>query len=117
LYRSNRAAAKCGYAIVVACTITSVPIALCNLAELSAGVMAEATLPASMRWIPKGMTVEYLNRAKGTMYAVATPETPLIESTSGYEWPVSVQVKDPAGTDVFRARIMLWVTQRKPQAT
>jgi acyl-coenzyme A thioesterase PaaI-like protein len=92
-------------------------IALCNLAELSAGVMAEATLPASMRWIPKGMTVEYLNRAKGTMYAVATPETPLIESTSGYEWPVSVQVKDPAGADVFRARIMLWVTQRQPQAT
>jgi acyl-coenzyme A thioesterase PaaI-like protein len=92
-------------------------IALCNLAELSAGVMAEATLPASMRWIPKGMTVEYLNKAKGTMHALATPETPLVESTSGYEWPVVVNVKDPAGTDVFRARIMLWVSPRKPQAT
>jgi acyl-coenzyme A thioesterase PaaI-like protein len=91
-------------------------IALCNLAELSAGVMAEATLPANMRWIPKGMTVEYLNKAKGTMHAVATPETALIESSSGYEWPISVNVKDPEGTDVFRARIMLWVSQRKARA-
>jgi acyl-coenzyme A thioesterase PaaI-like protein len=92
-------------------------IALCNLAELSAGVMAEATLPASMRWIPKGMTVDYLNKAKGTMHAIATPEKPLIESTSGYEWPVLVNVKDSAGTEVFRARILLWLSPRKPQAT
>jgi acyl-coenzyme A thioesterase PaaI-like protein len=91
-------------------------IALCNLAELSAGVMAEATLPASLRWIPKGMTVEYLNKAKGTMHALATPDKPLVESASGYEWPVSVNVKDPAGTDVFRARIMLWVSPRNVNA-
>jgi hypothetical protein len=78
--------------------------------------MAEATLPANMRWIPKDMTVEYLNKAKGTMHAVATPETALIESSSGYEWPISVNVKDPEGTDVFRARIMLWVSQRKARA-
>jgi hypothetical protein len=29
-------------------------IALCNLAELGAGVMTDATIPAWMRWIPKG---------------------------------------------------------------
>jgi acyl-coenzyme A thioesterase PaaI-like protein len=91
-------------------------IALCNLAELSAGVMAEATLPANIRWIPKGMTVEYLNKAKGTMHAVATPGAPLIDSTNGYEWPVSVNVKDSEGVDVFRARITLWISQRKPRA-
>jgi hypothetical protein len=90
-------------------------IALCNLAELSAGVMAEATLPGTMRWIPKGMTVGYVSKAKGMMHAVAIPEMPLVESSDGYEWPVSVNVKDPAGTDVFRARIMLWISQRKPR--
>lgn len=38
-------------------------IALCNLAELSAGVMTDATIPDDMRWIPRGMAVEYLKRA------------------------------------------------------
>jgi hypothetical protein len=38
-------------------------IALCNLAELCAGVMTDASLPADMRWIPKGMTVSYLKKA------------------------------------------------------
>src|SRR5215469_5274425 len=63
-------------------------IALCNLAELSAGVMAEATMPPGMRWIPKGMTVEYLNKAVGSMHAVATPEVPLSPNEAGQEWPV-----------------------------
>ncbi|MET3931359.1 acyl-coenzyme A thioesterase PaaI-like protein [Lysobacter sp. OAE881] len=88
-------------------------IALCNLAELAAGVMTDATLPASMRWIPKGMTVEYLKKATGTMHGVATPEVPVVESTSGYELPVTVIVKNDAGEAVFRASIAMWVSPRK----
>lgn len=88
-------------------------IALCNLAELSAGVMAEATIPPNARWIPKGMSVEYLARAKGSMHAVASPMTPLGEVNAGCEWPVQVEVTDPTGTPVFRARIMMWVSPRK----
>ncbi|MDG2519088.1 hotdog fold domain-containing protein [Lysobacter soli] len=88
-------------------------IALCNLAELAAGVMTDATLPASMRWIPKGMTVEYLKKATGTMHGVATPDVPVVESTSGYELPVTVIVKNDAGDAVFRASIAMWVSRRK----
>ena len=88
-------------------------IALCNLAELAAGVMTDATLPASMRWIPKGMTVEYLKKATGTMHGVATPDVPVVESTSGYELPVTVIVKNDAGEAVFRASIAMWVSPRK----
>lgn len=88
-------------------------IALCNLAELAAGVMTDATLPASMRWIPKGMTVEYLKKATGTMHGVAKPEVPVVESTSGYELPVTVIVKNDAGEAVFRASIAMWVSPRK----
>ena len=87
-------------------------IALCNLAELSAGVMTEATLPADMRWIPRGMSVEYLKKAVGTLHAVATPEQAIIESTSSYEWPVAVQVRDAAGDTVFKARITMWLSPR-----
>jgi acyl-coenzyme A thioesterase PaaI-like protein len=87
-------------------------IALCNLAELSAGVMTEVTIPAGMRWIPKGMAVEYLAKAVGTMQAVATPETAAAESAQGYAWPVLVQVRDRTGKDVFRARITMWLSPR-----
>lgn len=87
-------------------------IALCNLAELSAGVMAEVTVPPGMRWIPKGMTVEYLARAKGSMRALATPEGASPESGSGYAWPVMVSVHDEGGQEVFRARIDMWVSPR-----
>jgi len=88
-------------------------IALCNLAELAAGVMTDATLPTSMRWIPKGMTVEYLKKATGTMHGVATPDVPLVESASGYELPVTVIVRNDAGEAVFRASIAMWVSPRK----
>jgi acyl-coenzyme A thioesterase PaaI-like protein len=88
-------------------------IALCNLAELAAGVMTDATIPAGMRWIPKGMTVEYLKKAIGTMLAEATPEIPAVEATSGYELPVVVNIRDQANEAVFRARIMMWVSPRQ----
>jgi len=87
-------------------------IALCNLAELVAGVMTDASLPASMRWIPRGMTVEYLKKANGTMHATATPDVPLVESAEGYDLPVGVVVCDRSGETVFRARIAMWVSPK-----
>ncbi|HVJ37142.1 MAG TPA: hotdog fold domain-containing protein [Stenotrophomonas sp.] len=88
-------------------------IALCNLAELAGGVMVDASLPPSMRWIPKGMTVEYQRKATGTMHATTTPAVPLREATEGYELPVDVAVRNDAGEQVFHARIAMWVSPRK----
>lgn len=88
-------------------------IALCNLAELSAGVMTDATIPADMRWIPKGMSVDYLKKAAGELRGIATPAAAR-STADGHEWPVDVQVLDAAGEVVFRARIMMWVSPRRP---
>lgn len=88
-------------------------IALCNLAELAGGVMVDASLPPSMRWIPKGMAVEYQRKATGTMHATATPAVPLREAAEGYELPVDVAVRNDAGEQVFHARIAMWVSPRK----
>jgi acyl-coenzyme A thioesterase PaaI-like protein len=88
-------------------------IALCNLAELSGGLMVDASLPASMRWIPKGMTVEYLRKAVGTMRAVATPAQAIVEAAASYEMPVDVVVTDVSGEAVFRARISMWLSPRR----
>ena len=88
-------------------------IALCNLAELAGGLATDASLPPSMRWIPKGMEVEYLRKAVGTMRAVATvPAAQVGRSADAHALPVGVTVTDPAGEAVFRARITMWVSPR-----
>ena len=63
-------------------------IALCNLAELTGGLLTNVSIPPSMRWIPKGMQVEYLKKAVGTMRATATPDADIRESIEGYDLPV-----------------------------
>jgi len=87
-------------------------IALCNLAELSGGLVTDASIPASMRWIPKGMQVEYLKKAVGHMRAVATPDFTPTASPEAYELPVTVTIDDDAGDVVFRARIAMWVSPK-----
>lgn len=86
-------------------------IALCNLAELSMGLAAEATVPATHRWIPKGMEVAYRAKARGTMHAVAILDLPA-DLTAGVEVPCEVGVTDDGGTQVFTATITIWVTPR-----
>ncbi|MFT3898026.1 MAG: hotdog fold domain-containing protein [Thermomonas sp.] len=89
-------------------------IALCNLAEFIGGLTCEVSIPPSMRWIPKGMTVEYLKKAVGTMRATATPAFAPHTADDGYELPFDVVIEDPQGDAVFRARIAMWVSPRKP---
>ena len=85
-------------------------IALCNLAELTAGVMTDASLPRGMRWIPKGMSVQYLKKAKGTLRGVATPAIPLTTAEAAYDLPVNVAIFNSAGETVFAAEIGMWLS-------
>ena len=88
-------------------------IALCNLAEMTMGLAAEATVPSSHRWIPKGMTVEYKAKGRGTMHASATlalPD-PLPAAGDGEQVPVAVSVADDGGSEVFTAEIRIWITE------
>ena len=88
-------------------------IALCNLAELVAGVMTDASVPDGMRWIPKGMSVHYLKKATGMQRAVASPTIPLVASDTGYDLPVNVDVYDTSGERVFNAEIRMWVSPKR----
>ena len=90
-------------------------IAMCNLAELVGGMVTEVTLPDSMRWIPKGMTVQYLKKAMGTIRAVAVPSVPIVHAGQGYEVPVDVRLTDAAGDAVFSATITMWLSPRPGQ--
>jgi acyl-coenzyme A thioesterase PaaI-like protein len=87
-------------------------IAMCNMAELAGGTMTEVSIPASHRWIPKGMSVEYLKKAATDLVAVATPEaTPDWSGPDDYK--VNVTVSDRSNEPVLRAVITMWVTPRK----
>ncbi len=85
-------------------------IALCNLAELTAGLMTDASLPKGMRWIPKGMSVQYLKKATGPLRGVATPAIPVLASAEAYELPVLVAITDAAGAKVFSAQVDMWLS-------
>ena len=80
-------------------------IAMCNLAELTAGLMVDASLPTGMRWIPRGMQVQYLAKARGNLHALAVPAQAIIAATEAYALPVVVSIRDRAGNEVFQARI------------
>ncbi len=88
-------------------------IALCNLAELVGGLMTEVSVPATHRWIPRGMSVEYLKIAKSDVRAVASFARPPVFGAQGAEVPTSITIIDAANEPVFRAEIRMWVSPRK----
>lgn len=89
-------------------------IAACNLAELAAGTMVEASLPASMRWLPRGMTVQYLKTCQTDMIAEATA-TGLTEGLAR-DVVVGVNMKDASGNVVVHADIAMYVSPRRKPA-
>lgn len=80
-------------------------IAMCNAAELVAGLMTDASIPGDAKWIPQGMSVNYLAKAKTAVRAVANGEG-LDWNTAG-EKTVPVEVFDEAGQRVFTAKITM----------
>ncbi|MEV4776761.1 hotdog fold domain-containing protein [Microbacterium sp. LWO13-1.2] len=89
-------------------------IACCNLAELVAGTTIDFSLPETHRWIPKGMNVGYLLKAKGTLTAVGTIEgLETLAADEARDVIVSVDVTDPGGAVVVHADITMWVTPRR----
>jgi len=80
-------------------------IALCNAAELAGGMMTDVSIPPGARWIPKGMTVEYLAKAKTDVTAVASAEG--VDWQSDGDKVVNVDIHDTEGKKVFTARITM----------
>jgi len=89
-------------------------IALCNAAELVAGTMTDVSIPAGWQWIPKGMQVQYLAKAKSDVTAVADGSQIDWNAEGDQEVPVSITDQD--GKQVFTAVITMSVRRGKPSA-
>lgn len=84
-------------------------IVMCNAAELVAGTLTDASLPEGFRWIPKGMTVEYIAKAKTDIRAVATAEG--VDMTIPGDKCIAVDVYDTNDLKVFHADITMDVRE------
>ncbi len=85
-------------------------LAMGNLCELAAGMMTEVTMPRNMRWIPRGMTIQYLRQARSDVSAEARLE--LREYNQKEDVVVDVGVMDREGTRVVRAEITMYISPR-----
>ncbi len=86
-------------------------IALCNLAEIGAGTMMEASLSSNMRWLPKGMNVRYLKKAETDVEVVCTAAD--IGDGPARDVIVGADVRDRHGDVVCHADVIMWVSPRK----
>ncbi|QCU31470.1 DUF4442 domain-containing protein [Burkholderia pseudomallei] len=104
--RPGRAEAKVGFRRDITNHIGTIhAIALCNAAELVAGLMTQVSIPDGMRWIPSGMTVEYLAKAKTDVTAVADGSA--VDWQSEGDKIVPVEITDSEGQTVFTARVTM----------
>ena len=87
-------------------------IALCNGLEAAMGALAEVTIPADKRWIPKGMEVSYTAKATGDVTCIAETD-PEQWTAENPDVPVRVRGELADGTRVIEGVIRLWVTPRR----
>ena len=80
-------------------------IAMCNMAELAGGLMTEVSLPQGKRWIPSGMTVKYLKKAKSNLIAIADGNE--LDWDREGEVIVPVEITDDNNELVFSAEIKM----------
>lgn len=86
-------------------------IAMCNLAELGAGTMMEASLSKNMRWLPRGMTVQYLKVANTDIVVECVADD--IADGPARDVIVKCDIKDTMGNIVCHADIAMYVSPRK----
>jgi len=88
-------------------------IAICNGLEMAMGVMAEASIPKHLRWIPKGMNVDYTAKADSDIRCVARVNQ---EDWKVGDMFVNITAYDINNVVVVKGDIKLWVSE-KPTKT
>jgi acyl-coenzyme A thioesterase PaaI-like protein len=84
-------------------------IAIANGLEMAMGVMAEASIPKDLRWIPKGMDLEYTAKAGSDIRCIAEVEQ---SAWSPGDLPIKVTALDENDVVVVQGIIKLWITKK-----
>ena len=76
---------------------------------MAMGFMAEASIPNHLRWIPKGMSLEYPARADSDIRCTATVDA---DAWVPGDLPVTVEAVNATGTTVVSGTINLWISEK-----
>jgi hypothetical protein len=87
-------------------------IASCNMAELAAGMMTDATVPRTHRWIPVGMTVEYKAKATTAVTSIAQLDVLPDIGDDPFDLTVPVDVLDASGATFVSAAITMRISKK-----
>ena len=86
-------------------------LAIGSLCELAAGMVTDVTIPPTLRWTTRGMTIEYLRKAQTGVTATARLDK--AEWSDAQNVGVPVSVVDGNGAEVARAVISINVSAPK----
>ncbi|MCL5256139.1 MAG: DUF4442 domain-containing protein [Gammaproteobacteria bacterium] len=84
-------------------------IALCNGLEMAMGAVAEASIPKHLRWIPKGMNVEYTAKANSDIRITAEVAA---DTWSLGDVAIDVTGYRADGNAVIRGQIIVYVSEK-----
>ena len=84
-------------------------IAIANGLEMAMGFMAEASIPKHLRWIPKGMDLEYVGKAGSDIRCFAKLQP---NEWSVGDLPITVEALDINDNVVVKGIIHLWITEK-----
>lgn len=89
-------------------------IAVCNLVEMSMGLVAESTIPKHLRWLPMGMDVTYKKKATGKLTATSTIDANSFFTLEKYPGMVKVPVivTNEEGVEVTSAEVNIYLISR-----
>jgi acyl-coenzyme A thioesterase PaaI-like protein len=86
-------------------------IAMCNGAELAAGLTTDVSIPEQRRWIPTAMNVRYLALAKTDVLVVCDGDT--IDWSALGDISVPISISDANGQEVVHASITMKISAVK----
>lgn len=91
-------------------------IAALNGAEAAMGLLCEATVPPSHRWIPRGMRADYPAKSTGGLRVTATAQWPdfsaITRASGGQRVTMTCSLVDDAGATPVTAEIDVWVNEK-----
>lgn len=88
-------------------------IAIANGLEMAMGFMAEASIPKHLRWIPKGMDIQYVSKGETDMRCFARLENNAWEVG---DLDIEVVALDKNDKPVVAGTITLWITEKPPKS-
>jgi uncharacterized protein (TIGR00369 family) len=81
--------------------------ALANLVEMTGSLAIAFSLPKGARFIPTGLRIDYVKKARGTITAAC--DCPPVASNERAEYELPVELCDESGEEVARARLRVLV--------